>query len=100
MINEEVFNTEFKEVDHKLQELHDKRKTLINLHKIDIDAKLNEEFEKFVEVNKDRIVSEVLGEELTEIEEEIKVAKAVYDAYQKIVTVAEESTITTEEVNM
>lgn len=71
MIDTEKIFVKIKELDELIIELNDKRRDLIHNNSEEIDKRLQEEFEEFKRNNEERIYKEIIGNELTEIDNKI-----------------------------
>lgn len=98
MVNEELFNAKLTQLNDERAELNREKDAIIDNHKAEIDAKIEEETKKFVDENRERFIYEVAGEELKIVDEKLHINKEIFDTLEKLVIVTEEPKITLDEV--
>lgn len=89
MIDEVLFTAKIDELTKEALVLVEERNSIIENHKTEIDAKIDEEVKKFVEENNEKFVYNVVGKELDDVDKRILINRELLKTLNNLVKVPE-----------
>lgn len=91
MVDETLFQNKLDELVKEHSELIEERKNVIESHSAEIDEAIDEATKEFIKENREKIIKEVLGNTLTEIDDKLNRICAIKEVLCSLIVYPEET---------